>query len=106
VDAGNVNGVSSAARHLIKVGRRHIAAIAGPPDMAIGLDRYGGWRHGMAAGGARPEGVERADLTMEGAVSGSTVSAHSRRLVGRLRRRWSGCWPRIPTWTRCSPPPT
>jgi len=69
VDADNFNGASMAARHLIEVGRRHIASIAGPRDMAAGLDRLSGWRHGMASGGARPDGVEHADFSMEGGAA-------------------------------------
>jgi DNA-binding LacI/PurR family transcriptional regulator len=69
VDADNFNGASMAARHLLETGRTRVATIAGPRDMAAGIDRLSGWRHGMAAGGARPMGVEYADFGMDGGAA-------------------------------------
>ncbi len=44
VDADNVGGARQAVRHLVDRGRRRIAAIAGPPDTKVGLDRLAGYR--------------------------------------------------------------
>lgn len=65
VDADNFNGASMAARHLIEIGRRRVATIAGPRDMAVGIDRLSGWRRGMASAGLPTEFVEHGDFTME-----------------------------------------
>ena len=48
VDADNRAGGAQAARHLIASGRKVIATIAGPPDMAPGVDRLRGYRDAMA----------------------------------------------------------
>ncbi|MFI6349012.1 LacI family DNA-binding transcriptional regulator [Streptomyces sp. NPDC050560] len=65
VDADNFNGASMAARHLIDTGRRRVATIAGPRDMAVGIDRLSGWRRGMASSGLPTDAVEHGDFTME-----------------------------------------
>lgn len=44
VDSDNFNGGMVATRHLASLGRRRIATITGPRDMAAGLDRLSGWR--------------------------------------------------------------
>ncbi|HWO65596.1 MAG TPA: LacI family DNA-binding transcriptional regulator [Umezawaea sp.] len=51
VDSDNFNGALEAARYLVSTGRRRIATIAGPKDMAVGMDRLNGWRRGMAEAG-------------------------------------------------------
>ena len=43
VDADNVGGARQAGRHLLAVGRKHIATIAGPTDMCVGADRLAGY---------------------------------------------------------------
>lgn len=47
VDADNVGGAGSAVRHLLGLGRKAVATIAGPPDMAPGIDRLLGYRKAM-----------------------------------------------------------
>jgi DNA-binding LacI/PurR family transcriptional regulator len=47
VDADNFTGALQATRHLVSLGRRRIATIAGPSDMAVGMDRLSGWRRGV-----------------------------------------------------------
>ncbi|GGU43867.1 LacI family DNA-binding transcriptional regulator [Lentzea flava] len=47
VDADNFTGALQATRHLVSLGRRRIATIAGPRDMAVGMDRLSGWRRGV-----------------------------------------------------------
>lgn len=64
VDADNFNGASMAARHLIDIGRRRVATIAGPRDMAVGIDRLSGFRRGMASSGRSVVAVEHGDFTM------------------------------------------
>lgn len=69
VDVDNFNGASEAARHLIKSGRVRVATIAGPEDMAVGMDRLSGWRRGMAGAGIPTDGVEHGDFTVEGGAA-------------------------------------
>jgi DNA-binding LacI/PurR family transcriptional regulator len=68
VDADNTGGARRAVGHLLGRGRRVVATVAGPPDMAVGADRLAGWRDALAAAG-RPAGddlVEAAPFTREG----------------------------------------
>jgi len=44
VDADNAEGAARAVRHLAAGGRRRIATIAGPQEMAAGVDRLDGFR--------------------------------------------------------------
>ncbi|GAA0955711.1 LacI family DNA-binding transcriptional regulator [Actinocorallia libanotica] len=44
VDADNRAGARQAVQHLVDRGRRRIAAIAGPQDMQVGVDRLRGYR--------------------------------------------------------------
>lgn len=44
VDAANRAGAQEATRYLVESGRQWIASIAGPQDMAAGLDRLAGFR--------------------------------------------------------------
>jgi DNA-binding LacI/PurR family transcriptional regulator len=57
VDADNIGGASAAVRHLIDSGRKAVATIAGPPDMAAGVDRLLGYRQAMAASGILDPGM-------------------------------------------------
>ena len=59
VDADNIGGAQKAVSHLLAAGRRHIATIAGPPDMSPGVDRLLGYRKAMTA----------ADLTDPGMIA-------------------------------------
>ena len=51
VDVDNVAGARSAVEHLIASGRQTIATIAGPRDMAVGIDRLTGYRQALEAAG-------------------------------------------------------
>lgn len=51
VDADNRDGARQAVAHLAATGRRRIATIAGPQDMAVGVDRLAGYRDGLARAG-------------------------------------------------------
>src|SRR5665213_1255672 len=44
VDADNRAGATRAVQHLVDRGRQHIATIAGPADMPVGIDRLDGFR--------------------------------------------------------------
>lgn len=49
VDADNVGGAYTAVRYLLDKGRKAVATIAGPPDMAPGIDRLAGYRKAISA---------------------------------------------------------
>ena len=67
VDVDNRTGASVAVQHLLDGGRRRIATIAGPLDMAAGADRLAGYRDRMRAGGrSADDAVEIADFTLDG----------------------------------------
>ncbi|MFB9830849.1 LacI family DNA-binding transcriptional regulator [Actinoallomurus acaciae] len=68
-DCDNRGGARAAVEHLLSRGRRHIATIAGPPDMTAAQDRLDGYRDAMAATGARSI-VAMGDFTRE---SGATA---------------------------------
>ncbi len=44
VDVDHAGGVVKAVRHLLDIGRRRIATIAGPQDMVAGIERLAGYR--------------------------------------------------------------
>ncbi len=67
VDSDNFTGALEATRHLISLGRQRIATIAGPPDMAVGLDRLSGWRRAMS--GLPVDLVAHGDFTPEGGAA-------------------------------------
>ena len=61
VDVDNRQGAQTAVAHLIKGGRRVIATIAGPQDMAAGIDRLRGYRDGAGRGRPRDRREPRGD---------------------------------------------
>jgi len=63
VDVANVDGARTVTQHLIDIGRRNIAAIAGPQDMPAGADRLAGWRDALRASGLDDSLVEVADFS-------------------------------------------
>ncbi|MGC4811512.1 LacI family DNA-binding transcriptional regulator [Micromonospora sp. DT228] len=74
VDVDHVGGVTAAIQHLLKIGRRRIATIAGPQDMIAGIERLSGYRSAVADAGL-PELVAVGDFTRE------SGSAAMRRLL-------------------------
>ncbi|WP_067482490.1 LacI family DNA-binding transcriptional regulator [Actinomadura hibisca] len=62
VDVDNRSGARLAVEHLIGRGRRRIAAIAGPQDMGVGIDRLTGYRAALAEAGL-PELVAYGDFS-------------------------------------------
>lgn len=72
VDSDNFNGALEAARYLVSTGRRRIATIAGPKDMAVGMDRLNGWRRGMVEAGHAGDLVAHGDFTPDGGAAAMT----------------------------------
>jgi DNA-binding LacI/PurR family transcriptional regulator len=68
VDVDNRGGAAMAIRHLVGLGRRAIATIAGPQDMAPGADRLAGYRESLASAGRTLDDrlVEIAEFTLDG----------------------------------------
>lgn len=57
VDADNVGGASTAVKYLLDSGRKAVATVAGPADMAPGIDRLAGYRQAMNAVGVPDPGM-------------------------------------------------
>lgn len=66
VDVDNVAAAATAVQYLVDHGKRSIATIAGPQDMAAGLDRLEGWRRTLDAAGLPATLFEAADFTPAG----------------------------------------
>ena len=62
VDVDNVYGARQATEHLLSLGRRRVASIAGPSDMTAGQDRLAGYRQTVEAAGLEPHAA-RGDFT-------------------------------------------
>jgi DNA-binding LacI/PurR family transcriptional regulator len=77
VDVDNRQGAQTAVAHLIKGGRRVIATITGPQDMAAGIDRLRGYRDGLAEGGLAAD----ADLQAIGDFTQESGAAAMKRLL-------------------------
>ncbi|TMC04932.1 MAG: LacI family transcriptional regulator [Chloroflexi bacterium] len=71
VDVDNQAGAFSAVRHLVQLGRRQIATIAGSLDMSVSQDRLEGYRRALEAGGLAwdPALEESGDFSHEGGVT-------------------------------------
>jgi DNA-binding LacI/PurR family transcriptional regulator len=57
VDADNIGGARTAVRYLLDSGRKAVATIAGPPDMAPGIDRLLGYRQALGAAAVLDPGM-------------------------------------------------
>jgi DNA-binding LacI/PurR family transcriptional regulator len=62
VDVDSMAGAGLAVDHLVERGRRRIATIAGPQDMAAGQDRLRGFEEVLAAHGLPPGPVAYGDF--------------------------------------------
>jgi DNA-binding LacI/PurR family transcriptional regulator len=51
VDVDNAGGAKIAVAHLVRMGRRRVATIAGPQDMGVGLARLAGYRAAVREAG-------------------------------------------------------
>jgi DNA-binding LacI/PurR family transcriptional regulator len=71
VDVDNEEGARRATGHLISQGRRRVATIAGPADMAAGNDRLAGYRDALADAAIPVDKalLATADFTYEGGVA-------------------------------------
>jgi len=71
VDVDNRDAARSAVRHLAAHGRRRIATITGPTDMAAGIDRLDGYVDGITERGGRRDGrlIARGDFTYDGGAA-------------------------------------
>jgi len=78
VDADNIGGAEAAVRHALALGRRTVATVAGPPDMAVGLDRLRGYRKALAE-----SGPDRGDLVAYGDFSAASAEHAVYRLLDR-----------------------
>ena len=65
VDVDNVQGAMSAVRHLIGLGRRRVATITGPLDMAVASDRLEGYRRALREAGLARDSVLEASGAFE-----------------------------------------
>lgn len=68
VDADNRAGARAAVEYLIRQGRRNIATIAGPPDMAVGADRLRGYREALASAGLPETGIAYGDWSQQSGI--------------------------------------
>ncbi|UMG91173.1 LacI family DNA-binding transcriptional regulator [Nocardioides sp. TF02-7] len=66
VDTDNAAGARLATDRLIARGCQRIGTIAGPVDMAAGIDRLEGWRAAMRAAGLSDDAVAHGDFTEQG----------------------------------------
>lgn len=66
VDVDNCLGADLATQHLIDLGRRRIATIAGRQDMPAGLDRLEGWRRTLRANELDDSLVAEGDFSVRG----------------------------------------
>lgn len=69
VDVNNYLGGRRATEHLISVGCTRIATIAGPLDMAAGVDRLAGWRQALQDAQISDEAMVRGDFTSAGGAA-------------------------------------
>ncbi len=79
VDVDNAGGARQAVEYLLHRGRRRMATIAGPQDMAVGVTRLAGYREAVAESGEAVAG----DLIEYGDFSEASGAAAMRRLLDR-----------------------
>jgi len=69
VDVDNVAGGRLAGEHLLSIGRRRIAHIAGPATMPAGIDRERGFRSALEDAGVEPGPSVEGDFTSPGGAN-------------------------------------
>jgi DNA-binding LacI/PurR family transcriptional regulator len=69
VDLDNSAGGRMAIEHLVSHGRRRIGTVAGPQDMAAGLDRLAGYRSALFEAGLPDGAVAVGDFTVAGGAA-------------------------------------
>jgi DNA-binding LacI/PurR family transcriptional regulator len=65
VDVDNIAGARTGVEHLLSIGRRKIATVAGPLDMTAGIDRLTGYQEVMKEAGL-PAMIAYGDFTADG----------------------------------------
>jgi DNA-binding LacI/PurR family transcriptional regulator len=66
VDVDNAGGARSAVEHLLGLGRRRLATIAGPQDMPVGRGRLAGFSDAVRVAGLDPDLIGYADFSEAG----------------------------------------
>ena len=80
VDSENESGAAEAVAHLAARGRRRIATITGPEDMAASIDRLAGWRRAL-----REAGLDADEALVEpGTFSAESGALGMQRLLARV----------------------
>ncbi|WP_165066679.1 LacI family DNA-binding transcriptional regulator [Marisediminicola senii] len=69
VDVDNAAGAEAATDHLISLGRRRIAIIAGPEDMPPGIDRTTGWRRALQRASLTTDLIVHGDFSQAGGAT-------------------------------------
>ncbi|MDO7880764.1 LacI family DNA-binding transcriptional regulator [Salinibacterium soli] len=69
VDVDNAAGAALGTKHLLSLGRRRIATIAGPANMQAAIDRHDGWLATVREAGQDDSLVEYGDFTMAGGAT-------------------------------------
>jgi DNA-binding LacI/PurR family transcriptional regulator len=72
VDVDNVRAARDVTADLIAHGRTRIATIAGPQDMAAGLDRLEGWRLALGEAGIPDDLIEYGDFSPDSGAAAMT----------------------------------
>ncbi|HET6738545.1 MAG TPA: LacI family DNA-binding transcriptional regulator [Kribbella sp.] len=65
VDVDNVAGARTGVQHLLSIGRKKVATVAGPLDMTAGIDRLTGYQEVMKEAGL-PAMIAYGDFTADG----------------------------------------
>jgi DNA-binding LacI/PurR family transcriptional regulator len=73
VDSENESGAFEAVAHLVARGRRRVATITGPFDMAASVDRVAGWRRALTDAGLTADEalIEPGEFSVESGVAGT-----------------------------------
>jgi len=69
VDVDNAAGAAMGTRHLLGLGRRTLATIAGPSNMQAAVDRRDGWASALTEAGLDASLVAYGDFTMAGGAA-------------------------------------
>jgi LacI family transcriptional regulator len=74
VDIGNREAARDVTKHLLRLGARRIATIAGPPQMIAGLERLAGYREALESAGVAPDPglIVTGDFTARSGASAMT----------------------------------
>ncbi|PYY34055.1 LacI family DNA-binding transcriptional regulator [Curtobacterium sp. MCPF17_046] len=87
VGATNTAGGAAATQHLLDLGHRRIAAIAGPLDMRCAADRLAGHRAALAAAGREARTTSAGTAAVDDGAAGHVVVADFSRADGERAAR-------------------